>query len=328
MRSARFIFIFLLMAIRVFAGSASREIEATYIGTIESIPEGTKQLDIWIPLPAENSHQSITAINVESPSPMRVSYDSEFGNATLYARVSGPQQTVTVKIHFRAERREVNNPTLMPMSNWNPAPETMQRFLKPDHLVTISPRIWNLSDKITKGLTTNEAKAKAIYDYVVNNMTYDKTVPGWGKGDTERACDIKKGNCTDFHSLFISLARAARIPTRFVIGFPLQDVPKGTIQGYHCWAEFYLAGHGWVPVDTSEASKSSDPQRRRYLFANLDPDRIEFTQGRDIKLDPPQAGEPLNYFIYPYAEADGKAISSTRIQLDYQNLSSAALALK
>ncbi|MCI0447299.1 transglutaminase-like domain-containing protein, partial [bacterium] len=172
----------------------------------------------------------------------------------------------------------------------------------------------------------NDAKAKSIYSYVLGNMTYDKLLPGWGKGDTERACKLKKGNCTDFHSLFISLARASGIPARFVIGFPLPESSTGSVSGYHCWAEFYLAGHGWVPVDPSEASKTKDEYRREYLFGNLDPDRIEFTNGRDIKLDPPQAGEPLNYFVYPYAEADGVQVSNTTIKLDYQNLPAEAIA--
>ncbi len=329
MRSILLITFALLIPVLLYAVSPARQIEATYIGTIELIPKGTHQLDIWIPLPAENSHQSITAINLESPFPMSLRHDPEFGNAYLYARISKPQQeAVTVKVHFRAERLEVNNPSLTPIANWNPTPETMQRVLRADRLVTLSPRILSLSEKITQNLATNEAKARAIYDYVVGYMSYDKTVAGWGKGDTERACDIKKGNCTDFHSLFISLARAAKIPTRFVIGFPLQNPPKGLIEGYHCWAEFYLAGHGWVPVDTSEASKSTDAKRRNYLFANLDPDRIEFTTGRDIRLDPSQSGGPLNYFIYPYAEADGKPLFSTKIQLKYQDLQRPALALK
>ncbi len=318
--------ILFLLPLTAAAGS-KRQIEATYLATVESIPDSTELLEIWIPLPAETLHQSISALNVESPYPAKLRHDPEFGNAYLYLKAARPAEgKLMVKVRFRAERLEVNNPALVPVVNWNPAPEAFERYLKPDRLVTISPRIWKLTDSITKGLTTSEAKASAIYRYVLNNMTYDKTVPGWGKGDTERACDIKKGNCTDFHSLFISLARASGIPSRFVIGFPLTEATKGTVPGYHCWAEFYLAGHGWVPVDPSEASKTGDSRRREYLFGNLDPDRIEFTIGRDIKLNPAQHGEPLNYFIYPYAEADGKSLPEVKIQLDYFDLPGSSLA--
>jgi hypothetical protein len=88
------------------------------------------------------------------------------------------------------------------------------------------------------------------------------------------ACNVKKGNCTDFHSLFIAIARSRGIPARFTIGFPLGASSAGQIPGYHCWAEFYTGGQ-WVPVHASEAWKH--PQLRNYYFGHLDADRIPFT---------------------------------------------------
>src|SRR6266478_4743029 len=106
----------------------------------------------------------------------------------------------------------------------------------------------------------------------------------------------------------MSLARAKGIPARFVIGFPL-TAKDGQVKGYHCWAEFWVPAKGWVPVDPSEASKSSDPNVRAYLFGNLDPDRVQFTVGRDLTLTP-KTSEPLNYFIYPRAEAAGREVGT------------------
>ena len=147
-------------------------------------------------------------------------------------------------------------------------------------------------------------------------MKYDKTIPGWGNGDTERACDIRAGNCTDFHSMFMSLARAKSIPTRFLIGFPLAKA-GGKSPGYHCWAEFY-DGKSWIPVDASEASKSSDPAVRAFLFGNLGADRVEFTRGRDLKLEP-KTSEPVNYFLYPRAQANGKVVGTPAISLEIRD---------
>jgi transglutaminase-like putative cysteine protease len=88
------------------------------------------------------------------------------------------------------------------------------------------------------------------------------------------------------------------------------------VTGYHCWAEFYVHGRGWIPVDPSEASKTTEAARRAYLFGNLDPDRVQFTMGRDLVLNPATA-EPLNYFIYPHAEANGKEVGTPAIALEY-----------
>ncbi len=92
------------------------------------------------------------------------------------------------------------------------------------------------------------------------------------------------------------------------------------MKGYHCWAEFYVKGKGWIPVDPSEASKSSDAKVRSYLFGNLDPDRVQFTVGRDLILTP-RTAEPLNYFIYPHAEAAGKEVGTATIGLEFKEVS-------
>jgi transglutaminase-like putative cysteine protease len=148
-------------------------------------------------------------------------------------------------------------------------------------------------------------KARAIYDWVVDNVEYKKVGTGWGNGDTFWACNERYGNCTDFHSLFIALARTEGIPARFEMGFPIpSDRKEGTILGYHCWVEFWLPERGWFPVDASEAFKHPD---QRDLFYGTQPaDRLHFTTGRDLRLGSDHRDRPLNYFIYPYLEIDGK----------------------
>src|SRR5258708_40263848 len=110
-------------------------------------------------------------------------------------------------------------------------------------------------------------------------MGYGKSGEGWGRGDAMWACDSKRGNGTDFHSVLIGTMRSSGIPARFEIGFPLRENRnEGDIPGYHyCWAEFYVEGIGWVPVDASEVSKN--PPKRDYFFAAVDADRVMSTYG-------------------------------------------------
>jgi transglutaminase-like putative cysteine protease len=141
-------------------------------------------------------------------------------------------------------------------------------------------------------------------------MTYDKKGEGWGKGDAVWACLNKKGNCTDFHSLFIALARTQKISARFRIGFPAKYENKlNEIHGYHCWAEAFIPGKGWLPLDATEGKKSAKPLE---FFGQIPANRILFSTERDINLMPRQSGAALNYFIYPYVELDG------RLDNDYQ----------
>jgi transglutaminase-like putative cysteine protease len=92
------------------------------------------------------------------------------------------------------------------------------------------------------------------------------------------------------------------------------------VPGYHCWAWFKPKGRGWIPVDISEANKvkNTRPEMVEYYFGNLTPDRVAFSVGRDIQLVPPQSGPPLNFFIYPYAEVDGRPLDATQIQRKFR----------
>jgi transglutaminase-like putative cysteine protease len=298
---------------------ASRSFEATYVATVENVPAGLNRLELWVPVPQDSPSQAVRNLRVDSPYPGSIRHEKEFGNSYFYFSTDQPRAgKLEIRVSFEADREEVLAARLV-RTGRSETPETLQRYLKEEQLVTLSPRIRELARRITTGNRTPEAKAHAIYDYVVNTMTYDKTTPGWGNGDTERACDVAKGNCTDFHSLFMSLARAEGIPARFIIGFPLKPEAEAMVPGYHCWAEFYLPGRGWIPVDASDASKATDAKRRNYLFGNLDPDRVQFTMGRNIRLDPPPCAETLNYFIYPYAQGDGHAITPVAIRLEYKN---------
>ena len=160
-----------------------------------------------------------------------------------------------------------------------------------------------LARNVTQDAKTPLEEARAIYDYVTDTMRYDKSGEGWGRGDAIYACDAHRGNCTDFHSLIIGMARASNIPARFVMGFPMPgDRVSGEIPEYHCWAELCVDGLGWLPMDSSEASKH--PEKRETLFGGLDANRIAFTHGRDLRLEPP-ASRPLNFFVYPHVEVDG-----------------------
>ena len=176
--------------------------------------------------------------------------------------------------------------------------------------------ITELSAEQTRGIQDPMAKARAIYDYVIATMRYDKSGTGWGNGDAIWACTAKRGNCTDFHSLFIGMMRAAGIPARFEIGFPLPpDKHSAEIAGYHCWADFFEPKNGWIPVDISEAWKHQE--KRDYFFGAHDVNRVQFTLGRDLRLSPAQDGAPLNYFVYPYVEVAGKEYPNVSLAFSF-----------
>lgn len=298
-----------LLALASTAFADSKSYEATYVATLSDIPANVAKLDVWIPLPQSSEHQTVHAMAIESPYEFTARTEDGWGNVYAHAVVTNPPATIVTRVKFSFTRNEARREDVKGKAG------DLDRALRADRLVTLSPRIRKLAGEVTAGRETHVDQARAIYDHLLATMQYDKEAPGWGLGDTERACDIRKGNCTDFHSLFLSLARAKRIPSRFVIGFPLV-AEDGVVRGYHCWAEFW-DGNGWVPVDASDASKN--PQLHDYLFGNLDARRVQFTIGRDLVLGPPTA-EPLNYFIYPRGEVGGVVTGIPSIALEFTEL--------
>jgi len=295
---------------------AERHFEFSYLAEIPALPPEARISKIWIPLPQSDGYQSIEGLRIESPFAYGRHRDAQYGNEYLYLEIPAAKiaEPAEIRVSFHAVRREHRVALDWNMHREHPhAPETasLRRFLEPDRRMPLQGAIRDLSAQVTQGLTDPLAIARAIYNYVLANMRYNKSGTGWGNGDAIWACTAKRGNCTDFHSLFIGMMRAAGIPARFEIGFPLpaehadQDVVA--IPGYHCWAEFYVEPYGWIPVDASEAWKH--PEKRDYFFGANDVNRVQFTVGRDIQLEPMQQGDPLNYFIYPYAELDGKTLT-------------------
>lgn len=290
------------------AAAPSRDFDVTYTAKIPTLPAGAKRVDLWVPVPSSDAQQVIRQMRVDTSLPHEMATDPDYGNQILHVwsdRLAlGENLAVTVR--YTVDRRAEQALPSEPQANISRGPEPDDRLLEPDRLGVIDSRIRTLAARLTAGKVDTLAKARAIYDYVIAHMTYDKHSPGWGRGDTRRACQVGKGNCTDFHALFISLARASGIPARLGIGFQVPHAQReGPIHGYHCWAEFWLPGTGWIPVDASEAWK--DPGKRDFYFGSLDDDRFRVSLGRDVRL-PGRKGEPVNYLLSPVAQADGRPI--------------------
>jgi len=305
----------------------SRDFEITYSARIGELPARAHRVEVWLPYPASDGSQEVTVEGVSAPSSYEVVKEPRFGNSILHLSVTDPREReLAVEMKVRVRRREYIRRDFAAAAQTSAAVQATaaaaaaatSAWLRPDRLVPLDDRIRKLAEEVTQGRRGDLDKARAIYDYVVATMSYDKTGTGWGNGDIYWACDAKRGNCTDFHALFIGLARAVGIPAKFEIGLPLPEARgRGEIGGYHCWAEFYLAGYGWVPVDASEARKN--PGKRSYFFGALDENRVQLSVGRDLVLAPRQAGAPLNYFIYPYVEVDGQPFGKVAKAFRYED---------
>jgi transglutaminase-like putative cysteine protease len=290
--------------------AGSRKFSIEYVGKISEVPQNAKQLRVWFPVPQDSTVQKITGLTF-STAP-KFGTEPKYGNRIAYWEIDAPKAAQEIIMRFTCERKEIVTDLAKLTTDGKSPSAQFTTFLGPDKLVLVDEEMRKMATEITAGKRTTLEKARAIYDYVLGRMTYDKNHQGWGLGSTRHACDVGKGNCTDFHALFNSLCRASGIASGFEIGLylPYEKGKEETLGGYHCWAFFLVPGKTWVPVDCSEADRFGD--KKEYFFGNHTPNRVTLSTGRDITLAPEQAGPPLNYFLNPYAEADGKPVKAEK----------------
>lgn len=263
-----------------------------------TLPELEGPARLWIPVAGTDAFQEVEVIGLQVPGRHRMIRDKRFGNQVLLAELDPRDSGKPLEIAYRVRRQE--------KSAWRDPATQPEDYLKADRLLPVGGRFAEIAAEVLAGKEKEDdlARARALYDHIIDQMRYMK-FGDYGRGDAQYACDTKTGNCTEFHSFFISLARSAGIPARFAIGASIpSDRDEGGMDGYHCWAEFHADGQWW-PVDISEGNKYS--ALATWYFGRHPANRLEISRGRDLLLDPGPASGPVNFLVYPLIEEAGQS---------------------
>jgi len=301
------------------------------------LPESGKKARLWLPMPdrVDTGHQLVHG-DVWSGNATKAAFQTLPGASVplFYAEWSGRAKTagarsVTVSSIVKTTERRVDLGSY-PRSV-GALPQEVKKFMQPT-LPVASLKLLRESSQAVIGAAqavTPLEKARAIYDWVVENTRYDPLAKGVGQaaGQGEAAQFLKAGSLAgksaDINALFVSLARAAGIPAREHYGIRVDESKYFQCMGklgdisraQHCRAEFYLAGMGWIPVDPADVRKvmleenlpSTDARviaLREKLFGAWEMNWVAFNQAREIKLAADSAVGRLPFFLYPHAEID------------------------
>jgi len=261
-----------------------------------TLPEITGPARLWLPLPATDAFQKVEISAINAPVKHRILEEREHGNKVLFWELGPRHNGKSLDIGYLVQRVE--------KAAYADDSGDASRHLSAEPLVPAGERFSDIAGEVVAGKEGNLVRARALYDHVIERMRYMKYGDGWGKGDAVYACSARTGNCTDFHSYFIALARAVGIPARFAIGAAIPATrDEGGIDGYHCWVEFHAEGKWW-PVDISEADKYS--VLSTYYFGHHPAHRFELSRGRDLVVEPGPISGPINFLAYPVLEIGGK----------------------
>lgn len=298
--------------------------EFTYLVQVTDLPEKAAQVDLWVPVPSDSQGQKVTGVKVVQPNGGEIGAEPRYQNRIFHKRFLGPFQKAApplAELVFQVVRSEVVIPEAKALAKAGRIrkPQTLDVYLRPNHLIPIDGKVAQIATGLNLPKNDPLRTGRRLYDYLIDTMVYDWKAKGAGRGDVLWACDSKTGDCTDYHSTFIALCRSQGIPADHEFGFPIRSHGKaGTLAHYHCWARFWVDGVGWIPVDISEADKH--PELREYNFGALSAKLLKLSHGRDITLVPSQAGDPLNIFVFPYVELNGKPHNDVKWTMSFKEL--------
>lgn len=208
----------------------------------------------------------------------------------------------------------------------------LEHFLRPTKLLPTDGIVKATATGITKDATTDLGKARAIYDWIIDNTHRDPKTRGCGLGNIRLMLESKNlgGKCADLNALYVGLARAAGLPARDVYGIRIAKSEHGykslgtasenITKAQHCRAEVYISGYGWVPVDPADVRKVvlEEPpgnrplddemvkKARERLFGSWEMNWMAYNFSHDVAL-PNSGGVPVGFLMYPQGEtADGR----------------------
>jgi transglutaminase-like putative cysteine protease len=284
----------------------------------------------WVPLPLLTDTSYFKRLgdtwkgNAATATLMRDDkYDAGFVYSEWPAGEKAPVLEVITRFSTRDRAVDLSRP---PAGTVREDPATLRKYLEATQLLPTDGIVLETAQQIVRGQTGDVAKARALYEWVVDNTFRDPKVKGCGLGDIRTMLETRYlgGKCADLNALYVGLARAAGLPARDVYGVRVADSTEfkslgksGDIsKAQHCRAEVYLTGYGWVPVDPADVRKVvleeqpggtlplTDPRvvkARGKLFGSWEMNWLAYNYAHDLRL-PHSDGKPLPFLMYPQAE--------------------------
>jgi transglutaminase-like putative cysteine protease len=281
---------------------------------------------VWLPVPTVvTDYQKVLQSTFKADgAKAQIIRDPKYGAGILVAEfAAGDKPVVELTSRFSTRDRAVDFAS--PASNAVLNPAERSKYLAATELLPTDGIVKDTAEEITKDIRSDLGKARAIYEWIVDNTHRDPKVRGCGVGDIKTMLETNNlgGKCGDLNALFVGLSRAAGIPARDVYGIRVADSRLGykslgkagdITKAQHCRAEFHLDGHGWVPVDPADVRKvvleengglplndAKVEAARKRLFGSWEMNWLAFNYAHDVLLPGDRKGR-IGYFMYPNAE--------------------------
>jgi transglutaminase-like putative cysteine protease len=304
------------------------------VTTVATLPGGTPPVKAWIPIPAfeESDWMRPGAVTWEgNATTAEIVHDSKWGVAMVYAQWRKPVGVASVKVAATVSARDLAIDLTRPSDPTPLTGEELALYTSATKLLPTDGIVAERANKIVGSASSDEQKAKLIYEWIVVNVARNPKTRGCGLGDVSFMLETGdlSGKCADINGLFVALSRAAGVPARDLYGIRVAPSRYGykslgvssniITHAQHCRSEVYLSAYGWVPADPADVRKVmleeppghlplNDPKvadARKTLFGAWEGNYVAYNDGHDISL-PGSSGPEIGFLMYPQAEARGE----------------------
>ena len=320
-------------AANAFTPSPSNGWRLFEITTRIELPRAESATRVWVPLPSITEAQWIKPIGNHwegNAAAISLERDPRYGAEMLMAswKAGEAAPVLEVKSLFSTLDRAIDFSKPGKVAALDAA--SARLYTQPTALLPTDGLVKATALEITKGAKTDLDKARAIYEWVVDNTQRNPKTKGCGVGDIRGMLETGdlSGKCADLNALYVGLARAAGLPARDVYGIRVANSKYGyaslgkagvITKAQHCRAEVWLSGFGWVPVDPADVRKVVLEEKpgltladevvvaaRQTLFGAWEMNWLAYNDAHDIKL-PGSKGATLPFLMYPQGEnAEGR----------------------
>jgi transglutaminase-like putative cysteine protease len=290
----------------------------------------------WMPVPSvQSDYQNVAGNTWSGNGSARLVSDGKYGAAMVAAEWRPEEKAPVLEVvsTFSTRNRATDFSKPDPARALDAA--SARFYTAATDLIQTDGVVRKTAREIVKGAGGEVEKARAIYEWIVDNTFRDPKTRGCGTGDIKALLESGNfgGKCADLNALYVGLARAAGLPARDVYGlrvvkseFGYRSLGAGSpnvTRAQHCRAEVFLTGYGWVPVDPADVRKvvleerSSPitladpvvPPVRRKLFGAWEMNWLAYNEAADVKL-PGSAGPAVAFLMYPQAETGAGRLDS------------------
>ncbi len=230
----------------------------------------------WLPYPRQDIARQTNVIFISASQSDYILSNDATAHSSIYMEKeaeAGKPTVFTVEYKFTSQGEWVDL-TMIDDNNLIEHPSNLTEYTeerKPH--IEFSETLKSLTDEVTRNATGSKETAEAIYLYIVENYPWASALEySTIKNIPEYAIENKKGDCGQVALLLISMLRYKGIPAKWQSGWMMHP---GEVN-LHDWAEYYIDGVGWIPIDVSfgRADSKKNLLPKRFFSSGIDSYRL------------------------------------------------------